>query len=251
MHGFATGVLKFALFFYSFTALAEIKSFREAKKVLPQIFQDHKTTLYCGCKYTKKTADLKSCGYLPQKDFKRAQRIEWEHIVPAHAFGQAFVEWREGGKKCFDRKKKRSFKGRKCARTNTLFSKMEGDLYNLYPEVGELNGLRSNYSMAMIPYSPKAITFGKCTAKIEDRKFEPMDAAKGIVARTYMYMNQTYPGRGIISGKNSKLFEAWDKMYPVTEWECIRAKRIEKIQKSENPILKAACHSKFSGTSSK
>src|SRR5699024_5720450 len=116
--------------------------------------------------------------------------------------------------KCFDRKKKRAFKGRKCARRNPLFAKMEGDLYNLYPEVGELNGLRSNFSMAMIPRSPKTTSFGKCQAKIEDRKFEPMDAAKGLVARTYMYMDKTYPGRGIISGKNAKLFEAWNKMYP-------------------------------------
>lgn len=229
---------------FSLSSFAQIRNFREASKVLPHIFQDHNTTLYCGCSYTNKTVDLKSCGYLPQKDFKRAQRIEWEHIVPAHAFGQAFVEWREGSKKCFDRKKKRFYKGRKCARTNALFAKMEGDLNNLYPEVGELNGLRSNYSMAMIPYSPKVITFGKCTAKIEDRKFDPMDPAKGIVARTYMYMDQTYPGRGIISNKNAKLFEAWNKMYPVTAWECMRAKRIEMFQKTENLVLKSLCQKK-------
>lgn len=248
MHGFATGVFKIALFLISFSAWG---NFSQAKKVLPRIYQNHNTTLYCGCKYTGKTVDLKSCGYKPHKDLKRASRIEWEHIVPAHAFGQAFVEWREGSPKCFDRKKKRAFKGRKCARRNPLFAKMEGDLYNLYPEIGELNGLRSNFSMAMISPSPKTISFGACSAKIEDRKFEPMNHAKGIVARTYMYMDQAYPGRGIISNKNAKLFEAWNKMYPVSEWECLRAYRIEAIQKTPNPVLKPICYSKFGGTSSK
>lgn len=231
----------FILFFLSLSVFAGIENFREAKKVLPLIYQDHNQTLYCGCSYNKKTIDLKSCGYIPHKNTKRAQRLEWEHIVPAHAFGQAFVEWREGSSKCIDRKKKKLFKGRKCAGTNPVFAKMEGDLYNLYPEIGELNGLRSNFSMAMVPKSPKAMTFGACSARIEDRKFEPRDEAKGIVARTYMYMNQTYPGRGIISNKNEKLFEAWNKMYPVTAWECLRAKRIEKIQGTQNPILRNLC----------
>lgn len=234
-------MIKFLVLFFSLSSFAEIHNFRQAKKVLHQIYQDHNTTLYCGCKYSGHTVDLKSCGYKPHKDVKRAQRIEWEHIVPAHAFGQAFVEWREGHPKCFDRKKKRAFKGRKCARRNPQFAKMEADLYNLYPEIGELNGLRSNYSMAALSTSAKTLTFGACLAKIEDRKFEPMNSAKGIVARTYMYMDQTYPGRGIISNKNQKLFEAWNKMYPVTPWECLRAKRIEAIQRTTNPVLKSLC----------
>lgn len=236
-------MIQFILLLVSLSTFAGINNFREAKKALPLVFKGHNTTLYCGCSYTNKTVDLKSCGYLPQKDFKRAQRIEWEHIVPAHAFGQAFVEWRDGSPKCYDRKKKKAFKGRKCAGRNPLFAKMEGDLHNLYPEVGELNALRSNFSMAMINWSPKTMTFGKCTAKIEDRKFEPMNEAKGIVARTYMYMDQAYPGRGIISNKNAKLFEAWNKMYPVTAWECLRMRRIESIQKSTNPVLKSLCPS--------
>ncbi len=229
------------LLLLSFSAFAKIHNFREAKKILPKIHADHAKTLYCGCSYSKKTIDLKSCGYIPHKNPKRAQRLEWEHVVPAHAFGQAFIEWREGSAKCIDKKKKKPFKGRKCARTNPQFAKMEGDLHNLYPEIGELNGLRSNFSMAMIPKSTKTITFGACPARIEDRKFEPMDEAKGIVARVYMYMDATYPGRGIISNKNEKLFEAWNKMYPVTMWECQRAKKIELIQNTKNLVLAKLC----------
>lgn len=116
---------------------------------------------------------------------------------------------------------------------------MEGDLYNLWPEVGELNGLRSNFSMAEIPGDDGE--FGGCKAKVVDRKFEPMDFAKGTVARTYLYMEQAYPGRGIISEKNRKLFAAWDKQHPVTEWECLRAERIRVKQGNANPILAERC----------
>jgi deoxyribonuclease-1 len=240
LKGFAQIVLFFTLLWgeYSFA----ISNFKEAKKVLPQIFKDEAVTLYCGCKFTGKKIDLNSCGYKVYKNQKRALRLEWEHVVPAHAFGQSFREWREGDPKCVTKKKHKKFKGRKCAKTNPTFARMEGDLYNLYPEVGELNGLRSNFSMAALGDSEnKSITFGACKAHILDRKFEPMERARGIVARIYMYMDLTYPGHGLISDKNRRLFEAWNKMYPVTKGECSRALLIRKYMGRTNPILDSSC----------
>ena len=32
----------------------------------------------------------------PKTKSKRVERIEWDHIVPAESFGQAFKEWRDG-----------------------------------------------------------------------------------------------------------------------------------------------------------
>jgi deoxyribonuclease-1 len=118
---------------------------------------------------------------------------------------------------------------------------MESDLYNLWPEIGELNGLRNNFSMAEIAGS--AMTFGACTAKIAGRKFEPMDIAKGTVARVYMYMDQKYTGRGIISEKNRKLFVSWDAQHPVTDYECEIGRKVFAIQHNENPILRSRCKS--------
>lgn len=203
-----------------------IDNFAEAKKYLNKHLDlyDNKT-IYCSCSVIGKKIDLESCGYRTQKNVKRASRLEWEHVVPAEAFGNSFVEWREGSTGCI--KKGKKFKGRKCAETNPEFQKMESDLFNLFPEIGELNGLRSNYSMAALTSSD--YDFGRCKVKLEDRKFEPQDASKGIVARTYMNFDNRYPGKGIISGKNKPLFEAWDKMYPVTELECSRWKKFEKI----------------------
>lgn len=222
---------------------AIIKNFSSAKKVAAKINKEHPYTIYCACKYSGSKVDLQSCGYKIHKDRKRAQRLEWEHVVPAEAFGNSFAEWREGGPKCS--KHGRNFKGRKCAETNSEFSAMEADLHNLWPEVGELNGLRNNYSMAALggpKRNPAAISFGGCEAVISEKKFEPMDEAKGIVARTYMYMAESYPGRGIISDKNQKLFEAWDKMYPPNAWECKRGKMIDKIQGSQNRVLASRCN---------
>ena len=35
--------------------------------------------------------------------------------------------------------------------------------------------------------------------------------------------------------------DAWDEQYPVDEWECIRASRIEAIQGNENLFVKNMC----------
>ena len=208
------------------TPAKTIANFLQAKKYLQEhleLFQNK--TIYCSCDVDGQMVDVKSCGYKIQKDVKRALRLEWEHVVPAESFGQSFVEWREGSTKCF--KNGRKFKGRKCAETNVEFNKMESDLYNLFPEDGELNGLRSNYSMAALTSSDK--DFGSCHVKIFGKKFEPQDASKGIVARTYLNFDNRYPGHGIVSNKNQKLFEAWDKMYPISALECLRWRALESV----------------------
>lgn len=206
-----------------------ISNFAEAKKYLKKHLDLYEyKTIYCGCTVvgsTKFSIDINSCGYKAQKDHKRALRLEWEHVVPAEAFGQSFVEWRIGSSSCIKHGKQQ--RGRKCAETNPEFAKMESDLYNLFPEDGELNGLRSNYSMAALTGSDR--DFAGCKVKLSDRKFEPSDAAKGIVARTYLNFENRYPGHGVVSDKNRKLFEAWDKQWPVSALECRRWTKLESI----------------------
>ena len=116
---------------------------------------------------------------------------------------------------------------------------MQADMFNLYPAIGEVNGRRSNYSMSIIEGEKRE--FGKCDVEIKNKKVEPKESIRGEIARTYMYMDSAYPGRGIISKKNSKLFDAWNKSDPVDEWECERAKRIEEIQGNRNEIVRLNC----------
>ena len=98
----------------AFPQNTQITSFSKSKKLLLKLYKVHPVTLYCGCSFKGKKPNLSSCGYIPKKDKKRANRIEWEHVVPAHSFGKSFSEWRDGHPKCF-KKNGKKFKGRKCA----------------------------------------------------------------------------------------------------------------------------------------
>jgi deoxyribonuclease-1 len=54
-------------------------------------------------------------------------------------------------------------------------------------------------------------------------------------------MDSVYPDRGIISKKSRKLFKGWNQSDPLNEWECERARRIEKIQGNRNEVVMGDC----------
>ena len=122
---------------------------------------------------------------------------------------------------------------------NEEYRRMQADMYNLYPAIGEVNGRRSNYSMAIIKGEKRE--FGKCDVEIKNKKVEPREEIRGEIARTYLYMDSVYPGRGIISKKNRKLFDACERSDPVDQWECERARKIQKLQGNKNRILINLC----------
>ena len=225
-----------------------IDSFSDAKKKLEnQVYTEavNRVTIYCAAKYDLRKNVTRPKGFkLPlNRDGepiheKRAKRIEWEHIVPAENFGRAFIEWREGHPLCVEKGK--SFKGRKCAeKVNRTFQYMQADMYNLYPAIGAVNALRSNYNFQLLDADTPS-TFGSCEMKIVDKKVEPPVRARGVIARTYKYMDGAYPAYKM-SRAQKQLMDTWDAQHPVDQWECTRAKRIEKIQGNENPIVKAQC----------
>lgn len=47
-----------------------------------------------------------------------------------------------------------------------------------------------------------------------------------------------------LSRQQTQLFNAWDKMYPVTDWECERDERIAKVQGNHNPYVQRACQAR-------
>jgi deoxyribonuclease-1 len=53
--------------------------------------------------------------------------------------------------------------------------------------------------------------FGSCAMKIENRKAEPPEAARGRIVRTYLYMEGAYK-RYSMSKSQRQLMSAWDKM---------------------------------------
>jgi deoxyribonuclease-1 len=219
-----------------------IQSFSQAKKKLQtQVYNNHRETIYCAAAFNAKKQVTAPVGFSTTKYVKRAKKVEWEHIVPAENFGRTFEEWRTGSKQCINSKGK-SFKGRKCAeKVNLEYRYMQADMYNLYPAIGAVNALRSNYNFTMLPSANSS--FGSCNMKIENRKAEPPENSRGRIARTYLYMEQTYK-RYSMSKQQRQLMNAWDKTYPVNKWECTRANKIAKIQGNENMVVKSRCKAK-------
>ncbi|WP_274163009.1 endonuclease [Enterovibrio gelatinilyticus] len=207
------------------------QSFSKAKRIAQKIYQDYPTSFYCGCdiewKGKKGVPQLDECGYQVRKQLKRASRIEWEHVVPAWQFGHQRQCWQDGGRK-------------NCGRTDPAFRLMEADLHNLVPAIGEVNGDRSNYRFSQWN-GDKGAFYGQCDMKVDfkQRAVDPPAQSRGAIARIYQYMNQQYDFR--LASAQKKLMNAWDKTYPVTDWECERDRRIALNQGNHNPFVKAAC----------
>jgi len=228
---------------FSMAALADgnttIQSFSKAKKLLErEVYHDHRETIYCAADFTPTKQVIAPEGFISKKHVKRSLRVEWEHVVPAENFGRTFTEWREGHPECISSKGK-PFKGRKCAsKMNQQYRYIQADMHNLFPAIGSVNALRSNYSFTVLP--AEDADFGSCNMKIDSRKAEPPERSRGRVARTYMYMDQAYQAFSM-SRKTRQLMTAWDKQYPVSEWECEREARITKVQGNRNHVTQARC----------
>lgn len=211
------------------------RNFREAKQLAKQIHRDHRLTFYCGCHYDKHNkVDLHSCGYKIQQSQQRAQRLEWEHIVPVSLWGRELPCWTD--KVCY-KKRGGYYNGRACCRdVNQHFSKMEADLHNIVPEIGELNGIRSNYRFQILSHMPVG-QFGLCEVKVDprERKFEPRPLSRGIIARAYLYMADTYNIR--LSDSQRKLFWAWNREFPPDDWEIQWDKKVAEVQGNFNAYI--------------
>ncbi len=200
-------------------------SFAKAKRLLADIYEDNQTTFYCGCNYSKQgkklIPDLPSCGYQVRKQIKRASRIEWEHVVPAWNFGHQMQCWQKGGRKACKRDEK--------------FKKMEGDMHNLVPSIGEVNGDRSNYRFSDWNGSPTQ--YGQCDIIVDfkGRKVQPPMQSKGQIARIYLYMADQYSLT--LSKQDTRLFNAWNEQYPTTPWECKKNQRVKAQQGNLNPFI--------------
>src|SRR5690606_17892727 len=115
------------------------------------------------------------CGYEPRRPGRRARRVEWEHLVPAHTLGGQRPCWRR--RACTDSRGRR-FGGRRCCRQrDPEFARMEADLMNLSPEIGELNADRSHFAFGEVP--GEARRYGRCDFDV-DRDTDTVEPAPSI-----------------------------------------------------------------------
>ena len=198
---------------------------------MAQIYkQSPMTTFYCGCSFAYKgkkklIPDLESCGYNVRKQTKRANRIEWEHVVPAWNFGHQRQCWQNGG--------------RKNCKKDAEFKRMEADMHNLVPAIGEVNGDRSNYRFS--DWNGEPSQYGACSMIVDfkGRKVQPTEVARGAIARTYLYMYDRYNLK--LSKADQRLMNAWNKMYPVSDWECERNELVREAQGNGNKFVTLGC----------
>ncbi len=216
-----------------FSLSVQALTFSQAKRELKGLYLKFPKSFYCECEIDwvskNKLVPLhQSCGYQNRKNtqLKRANRIEFEHVVPAWEFGHQRQCWQKGKRKY-------------CAKNDETFRQMEGDVHNLVPAVGEVNGDRSSFRYGMIEGEERA--YGKCDAEVnfKNRVFEPAPRVRGDVARIYMYFAKTYGLR--ISKKQRRLFSAWSKMDPVDGRECALEREKAKIQGNNNPYVRRDC----------
>ncbi len=147
---------------FSGQTLAEgIKSFSQAKTAGVKVNSDVPGDFYCGCKINwqgkKGVIDLESCGYKVRKNENRASRVEWEHVMPAWQFGHQRQCWQDGGRK-------------NCAK-DPVYRKIESDMHNLQPAVGEVNGDRGNFMYSQ--WNGGEGQYGQCAMKVDFKEKWP------------------------------------------------------------------------------
>lgn len=216
----------YLLLLCSVFTLAAPTNFDQAKRLAQRIHAPEATSFYCDCAIRwqgkKGIPDLAGCGYQVRKNGPRANRVEWEHVMPAHHFGHQRQCWQNGGRK-------------NCVKTDSTFRVMEADLYNLVPAIGEVNGDRSNYRFGVLPSTPSQ--HGACPVKVDFKQqvFEPALAVRGDIARIYFYMADKY--NLSLSRAQQQLFIAWHKQDPVTVQERDLNTRISKHMGHDNPFV--------------
>lgn len=182
---------------------------------------------YCGCNWdwvgsSGGRIDFSSCGYQIRAQQERAERTEWEHVVPASAFGQTRQCWRNGGRE-------------NCNRSDPVFNRIEADLHNLVPAIGEVNADRSNFRFDEIAGEPG--DYGSCEFEVDSgqRVAEPADQVKGQIARIYFYMHDRY--RMALSEEQQRTMMRWHAEFPVSAWELERDRRIGSVMGHNNPFV--------------
>ncbi|MCW8410484.1 endonuclease [Legionella sp. PATHC035] len=201
-------------FISSFVYAQTPESFSESKIIAAQFLMKHHETIYFPCTNGDKKVGLASCGMPAEDSMKHAFCIQWKHVMAAEYFGRPFEYWREP---MMEEDHRRPYKGRRCCeKFDEQLPHVEADLYNLWPEIRMMNQAHSNYQLSGLH---QQIDYLGCAMKIDKGSHcaVPPDSAKGVVARTFLFMAEHY---GLtLSPSQKKLFIAWNKAFKPNLWE--------------------------------
>lgn len=228
-------MFRFALllcFISSFVYAQSPEFFSQSRIITSQFLEKHPETIYCQCSDGTKELTLESCGIPAEDSMKRAFCIEWKHVMAAEYFAQPFEYWREPME---EGDHGQPYKERRCCeKFDEQLSHVEADLYNLWPEIGMMNQAHSNYQLSGLH---QQIDYLGCAMKIDKGSHcaDPPDSAKGLVARTFLFMAEHY---GLtLSPSQKKLFIAWNKAFKPNIWEKQWALQVALIEGYESSYM--------------
>ena len=217
--------------------------FNDSKRRLADIHEriGHSSTLYCGCSYVRVGAsggkvDLAGCGLVPRRSEARANRVEWEHVVPATWIGRGRQCWSAGHALCV-RPDGSSFRGRECCAKEGVdedFMAAYTDMHNMFPVSGEINGDRLAHPFGDVEGERRQ--YGACDFEVGGQPVvaEPASPVRGEIARAILYMVDGY---GLDVPADVALLEEWDNGDPPERWEIERATEIEVESGQRNPFI--------------
>ncbi|MWP62918.1 endonuclease [Gilliamella sp. Pas-s25] len=160
-----------------------------------------------------------------KKNQARAECIESKHVMSAKNFGRHLTCW-QGGR-------------RKVCKKDATFNQIEGDMHNLQPAIGEVNGDRSNYRYSLFTKEFNQYRQFKSAMDFKAHVFQPRNENRGMIARAYLYMSDKYKIN--LSNQEKKLMMAWNTMYAPENFECKRNAHIAKVQDNDNKFVTGRC----------
>jgi endonuclease I len=225
-------------------ANATDKSGTTLQAALHQIIDNHTVISYSGLWTAFQSTDAKSNGKV------------WD-IYSDQPGGTPAYEFTFGNNQCGNYSGEGDCYNREHSFPQSWFndqSPMVSDLFQIYPTDGFVNGRRGNY-----PYgetssptwtSTNGSSLGPCSvAGYSGTVFEPIDAYKGDLARTYFYMATRYygedgnwPGSAMVDGAEPKAWAIamllqWSNNDPVSQKEIDRNNAIYGLQGNRNPFI--------------
>lgn len=192
-------------------------------KHLSTVYQNHQTTFFCDQPFSSGEITTPATKHHPAF----VEKIQWMPIVPIKKLAPFYACYQQ---MCVSPKGKLQ-KGLRCCQRDTQFKQMLHDLHNMVPETRQLKQLRTRYTFAEFTTLPNK---KGCHLVIDqkNKKIEPAPSKRGMIARTYLYMKDTYPFR--LTEEEIALYLRWHQQYPVTDFERERNEKIFEIQGRKN-----------------
>ncbi|MEL6340672.1 MAG: endonuclease [Myxococcota bacterium] len=192
----------------------------DARAEMLEIDTATKRSLWCSCEIDRKEMRCND---------EEALEVSYTDIVAIRTYGPTFESWHSGHPDCVRRRQ--PFSGRRCAAlVDPEFRRMSADLYNLAPQITRVSYLERD----LRPPLPDAC--------IRDRRattVRPDKTQRGLIARTYLYMNASYPEHVAIDPALRNTLERWHRESAPSASECQRGRVIAERQGNANRWLKS------------